>query len=63
MEYKSEQEKIIEEDPDGGWVDTHHYTEGTALEEKVADMTLEDKVSKIRISYLFGVFHLMNVRN
>ena len=46
MEYRSEQELVLETDgdPDGGWVDTHHFTDSTLLEEKVADMALEDKV-------------------
>ncbi|XP_067003975.2 ubiquitin-like-conjugating enzyme ATG3 [Anabrus simplex] len=43
MEYCDEQEKIIEpDDPDGGWVDTHHY-DPSGLDEKVSDMTLENK--------------------
>lgn len=46
MEYRSEQELVLESegDPDGGWVDTHHFSDSTILEEKVADMALEDKV-------------------
>ncbi|UYV62890.1 ATG3 [Cordylochernes scorpioides] len=28
MEYSDIQEKLIEEDDDGGWVDTHHYAVG-----------------------------------
>lgn len=47
LEYASEQELVLESDgdPDGGWVDTHHFAEdgATKLEEKVADMTLEEK--------------------
>ncbi|KAK8719737.1 hypothetical protein OTU49_013831 [Cherax quadricarinatus] len=45
MEYRSEQELVLESegDPDGGWVDTHHYSDSAILEEKVADMSLEDK--------------------
>ncbi|XP_050699923.1 ubiquitin-like-conjugating enzyme ATG3 [Eriocheir sinensis] len=45
MEYRSEQELVLESenDPDGGWVDTHHFSDSAALEEKVADMSLEDK--------------------
>lgn len=47
MEYRSEQELVLESegDPDGGWVDTHHFSDSAILEEKVADMALEDKVS------------------
>lgn len=46
MEYRSEQELVLESegDPDGGWVDTHHFSDSAILEEKVADMALEDKV-------------------
>lgn len=44
MEYNDDHEKIIEEDdpddPDGGWVDTHHYA---GLDEKVSEMTLDSK--------------------
>lgn len=45
MEYRSEQELVLEceGDPDGGWVDTHHFSDSAILEEKVADMSLEDK--------------------
>ena len=41
MEYCDDHEKIIEaDDPDGGWVDTHHYA---GLDEKVSEMTLDCK--------------------
>ncbi|KAE8748656.1 Autophagy-related protein 3 [Frankliniella occidentalis] len=41
MEYCDDHEKIIEaDDPDGGWVDTHHYA---GLDEKVSEMTLDGK--------------------
>ncbi|MCL4124282.1 UNVERIFIED_CONTAM: hypothetical protein GTU68_029048 [Idotea baltica] len=45
MEYKEEQELIVdaEGDEDGGWVDTHHFAEPVSIEEKVKDMTLDDK--------------------
>lgn len=46
MEYLHDQEKVIEEDdPDGGWVDTHHYTEsgGVAVADVVEDMKIEEK--------------------
>nr|CAD7427826.1 unnamed protein product [Timema monikensis] len=45
MEYCDEQEKIIEaDDPDGGWVDTHHYDTGASgLDDKVSDMSLDTK--------------------
>ncbi|XP_047105441.1 ubiquitin-like-conjugating enzyme ATG3 [Schistocerca piceifrons] len=45
MEYCEEQEEIIEaDDPDGGWVDTHHHDLGAlGLDEKVSEMTLESK--------------------
>ena len=42
MEYSSEQEKLIDDGEDDGWVDTHHYAEKSA-EEKVSEMTLEEK--------------------
>ncbi|KAH7967084.1 hypothetical protein HPB49_022504 [Dermacentor silvarum] len=49
MEYSMEHEKVLEEegDEDGGWVDTHHYADGTSsgLAEQVQDMTLEPSVS------------------
>lgn len=46
MEYKSEQELIVdaEGDEDGGWVDTHHFADVGPLEDKVMDMTLNEKV-------------------
>lgn len=44
MEYSKEQECIIEaDDPEGGWVDTHHYdTTVYGLDERVTEMTLEE---------------------
>lgn len=43
MEYSEEQERIIEDDADGGWVDTHHYDLSmSGVDEKVSEMTLEE---------------------
>lgn len=44
MEYSNEQECIIEaDDPEGGWVDTHHYAASLAgLDERVTEMALEE---------------------
>ncbi|XP_017889421.1 ubiquitin-like-conjugating enzyme ATG3 [Ceratina calcarata] len=44
IEYSKEQECIIEEDdPEGGWVDTHHYdTDLGGVEERVTEMTLDE---------------------
>ncbi|XP_076244572.1 autophagy-related protein 3 [Calliopsis andreniformis] len=44
IEYSKEQECIIEaDDPEGGWVDTHHYDTGLGgVEERVTEMTLEE---------------------
>ncbi|XP_057326878.1 ubiquitin-like-conjugating enzyme ATG3 [Microplitis mediator] len=44
IEYCDEQERIIEaDDPEGGWVDTHHYDASVGgIDEKVSEMTLED---------------------
>ncbi|KAJ1520071.1 hypothetical protein ONE63_004297 [Megalurothrips usitatus] len=48
MEYCDDHEKIIEaDDPDGGWVDTHHYA---GLDEKVSEMTLDGKVESSGLS-------------
>lgn len=43
IEYCLDKEKVIEEDEEGGWVDTHHYdnTGSPSIEEKVCEMTLE----------------------
>lgn len=50
MEYKCSQELVLdsEEDPEGGWVDTHHFAEDggelvQAAESMVRDMVLEEK--------------------
>lgn len=39
MEYASEQEKVL--DDEGGWVDTHHFSE-KGVEEKISEMKLDD---------------------
>ena len=45
MEYSSEQEKLLDDgEGDDGWVDTHHYAEKS--DEKVSEMTLEEKVDE-----------------
>jgi len=49
MEYKPSQELVIdsEQDPEGGWVDTHHFTEDGAeiaqVAEGVKEMVMEEK--------------------
>ncbi|XP_014210727.1 ubiquitin-like-conjugating enzyme ATG3 isoform X1 [Copidosoma floridanum] len=44
IEYCDDQEQIIEaDDPEGGWVDTHHYdVSAGGVEEKISEMTLEE---------------------
>jgi len=45
MEYKGELEKVLDsEDPEGGWVDTHHFQESdsTVLADSVKEMVLEE---------------------
>lgn len=44
IEYSKEQECIIEtDDPEGGWVDTHHYDSSIGgIEERVTEMTLDE---------------------
>lgn len=43
MEYSNEQECIIEaDDPEGGWVDTHHYASVAGLDERVTEMALDE---------------------
>lgn len=48
MEYSNEQECIIEaDDPEGGWVDTHHYATSIAgLDERVTEMSLEETMEE-----------------
>jgi len=49
MEYKVDLEKVLDsEDPDGGWVDTHHFQENdtTTLVNTVKDMVLEEAVGE-----------------
>ncbi|XP_076453829.1 ubiquitin-like-conjugating enzyme ATG3 [Babylonia areolata] len=47
--HQEDQEKVIEEDDqDGGWVDTHHFSPSetvTTIQEGVAEMTMESKDS------------------
>lgn len=47
-------ERILEpEDPDGGWVDTHHSDPTTAgIEEKVSEMTLDDCIVSVDAQFL-----------
>lgn len=47
MEYCADNEKVIEDeqDPEGGWVDTHHFDNTGAL-------TVEDKVCTLDILYI-----------
>jgi len=45
MEYKGELEKVLDsEDPEGGWVDTHHFQESDSsnLANTIKDMELEE---------------------
>lgn len=58
IEYCEEQEKVLEpDDPDGGWVDTHHNDpDDVGLEEKVSEMTFDTKTGvsefTVWLSYL-----------
>ena len=42
MEYSSEQEKVVDDGEDEGWVDTHHFAEKSSVEEKVSEMKLDE---------------------
>lgn len=46
--HQEDQEKVIEVDDDGGWVDTHHFADQTltSVQDQVADMELDSKASK-----------------
>ena len=47
MEYKADLEKVLDsEDPEGGWVDTHHFQESEVgtMADGVKEMVLEDPV-------------------
>lgn len=49
MEYRGDLEKVLDsEDPEGGWVDTHHFqeTDPTSLANTVKDMVLEEPVGE-----------------
>jgi len=46
MEYTDHHEELLEtDDEDGGWIDTHHYTDSTvaAIADQVHEMTVEPK--------------------
>lgn len=45
MEYNDDQERIIEPDSEGGWVDTHHFDLSGELEERVLEMTMDSTVT------------------
>jgi len=49
MEYNGDQELVLDSgDPDGGWVDTHHFADQDACNEKVKEMSLEEKPVEIK---------------
>ena len=54
MEYKADLEKVLDsEDPEGGWVDTHHFQEpdaGVSLAGDVKEMVLEDATEAGNVS-------------
>jgi len=43
MEYRGEELVLDTDDPEGGWVDTHHFQQKDDLENEVREMTLDDK--------------------
>jgi len=43
MEYKGEEMILDNTDPEGGWVDTHHFHKVDETEDKIAEMTLDEK--------------------
>lgn len=43
MEYKGEEMILDNTDPEGGWVDTHHFEKVNETEEKIAELTLDEK--------------------
>jgi len=43
MEYKGEELVLDNDDPEGGWVDTHHFHQKDEAENLVAEMSLEDQ--------------------
>lgn len=48
MEYTDHHEELLEpDDEDGGWIDTHHYSDSTvaAIADQVQEMTVEPKVT------------------
>ncbi len=44
MEYNEENEKIIEHDNEGGWVDTHHFDKTNEIEDKILELTIDSPV-------------------
>ena len=40
---KGEEMILDNTDPEGGWVDTHHFHKPEDTEEKIAEMTLDEK--------------------
>ena len=43
--FKGEEMILDNTDPEGGWVDTHHFHKVDETEEKIAEMTLDEKVT------------------
>ncbi|ESN91640.1 hypothetical protein HELRODRAFT_185193 [Helobdella robusta] len=49
--HTADQEKIIEEDADGGWVDTHHYSSTNQVTEAVSELKIkkEPTLDKVQL--------------
>ncbi|KAK9872965.1 hypothetical protein WA026_020313 [Henosepilachna vigintioctopunctata] len=53
MQYSDDLERVIESnDADDGWVDTHHFDHIFGVEDKISEMTLENKSSEMTDSVL-----------
>ena len=45
MEYTEEFGEVVEDSGDGGWVDTHHHSGMSKIEDEIKEMTLVKDVS------------------